>query len=93
MGGFHPTRTCMRTSDALLCIRNWGQWATEKACCAPGAAFTEGCSLTEPCFIASAFWPARQCGLTEDQSICQRGWGAFDTEQECCAEGGAFSDG
>ncbi len=70
-----------------------GRWFSEADCCAAGAAFTDGCTKPEPCWVASTFWPARTCGLTDDQSICQRGWGAFPTEQDCCLPGGGFSDG
>jgi hypothetical protein len=47
----------------------------------------------EPCWVANAWYPSRTCGLTEDQSVCQRGWGAFASEEACCIEGAAFSDG
>ncbi|PRW60602.1 hypothetical protein C2E21_0843 [Chlorella sorokiniana] len=92
-GTYHPTQTCQQTNDFAICNRNWGQWRTEADCCRPGAAHSDGCSKPEPCWIADAFWPARTCGKTEDQAICTRGWGAFTSEDDCCAAGGAFSDG
>ena len=70
-----------------------GQWRTEAECCRPGAAHAEGCSKPEPCWTADAYWPERTCGKTDDQAICTRGWGAFASEDECCAAGAAFSDG
>lgn len=70
-----------------------GQWKTEAECCRPGAGHADGCSKPEPCWIADGYWPARTCGKTEDQAICTRGWGAFASEDDCCAAGGAFSDG
>ena len=92
-GTYHPTQACRPSTDFAECTRNWGQWASQEACCAPGAAFADGCSKPEPCWVASAFWPARACGLTDDQGLCQRGWGAFTSEGACCAAGAAFSDG
>ena len=49
--------------------------------------------MPEPCYIAGAFWPERKCARTEDQSVCQRGWGAYPDEAQCCSIGAAFSDG
>lgn len=33
-----------------------GRWASEDACCAAGAAHTEGCSEALPCWVADAWW-------------------------------------
>jgi hypothetical protein len=47
----------------------------------------------EPCYVASAWYPSRLCGLTDDQAVCLRGWGAYPTEDECCMPGEAHSEG
>ena len=70
-----------------------GRWASEADCCAPGAAHSDGCTKSEPCWVATAWYPARACGQVKDDAVCLRGWGAFATEDDCCAPGAAHSDG
>eukprot|EP00887_Chlorella_sp_A99_P003182 scaffold9.g3182.t1 len=90
---FYPRQTCTSTANLTRCMENWQRYRTEADCCSPGAAFPDGCSKPQPCWAAAAWYPTRACSLTEDQSICQRGWGAFDTEDACCEAGAGFSDG
>ncbi|KAL4447562.1 hypothetical protein ABPG75_004781 [Micractinium tetrahymenae] len=92
-GSYHPTQTCQPTTDLSICSRNWGRWASEADCCAPGAAHADGCTKSEPCWVATAWYPARACGQVKDDAVCQRGWGAFATEDDCCQPGAAHSEG
>eukprot|EP00967_Tisochrysis_lutea_P009635 scaffold11275_cov15-Tisochrysis_lutea.AAC.1 len=34
-------KTCIR--DDRKCLQGFGVWGSQEACCAPGAAFNEGC--------------------------------------------------
>ena len=92
-GAFYPERNCQATTNITRCSYNWGQWASEDECCAPGRAFVDGCSLPEPCWVGTEWFPTRKCSTTDDRSICTRGWGTYTSEVQCCASGGAFSDG
>ncbi|KAI3429365.1 hypothetical protein D9Q98_005460 [Chlorella vulgaris] len=90
---YYPRQTCKQTDDFSVCSRSWGRFASEQACCAAGGAFQDGCSKPEPCYVATSWFPSRLCGLTEDQAVCLRGWGAYPTEDECCVPGEAHSEG
>ena len=59
----------------------------------PGRAHADGCSRSQPCWVASAFHPERQCGEVQDDAVCLRGWGAFGSEEECCMPGNGHSQG
>ena len=67
-GTYYPTQTCKLSTNISVCAQSWGAWPTMEACCAPGRAFEDGCTKPEPCWIASAWYPSRQCALTEDQA-------------------------
>ena len=70
-----------------------GRWATEAECCQPARAHSAGCTKAQPCWVASQYFPQRTCGLVQDDSICLRGWGAIETQEECCLPGAAHSEG
>lgn len=93
-GTFFPERSCQATNNITRCSYNWGQWSSEDECCAPGRAFPEGCSLPEPCWVGSEWFPERTCSTTDDRAVCHRGWGTFTSEDDCCAPAtGAFVEG
>ena len=92
-GNFFPERTCQPTNNLTRCSYNWGRWATEAECCAPGRAFPEGCTVPEPCWAGAEWFPNRRCSSTDDRATCTRGWGTYTSEAECCAAGGAFPEG
>ncbi|KAG7666682.1 hypothetical protein KSW81_000455 [Nannochloris sp. 'desiccata'] len=81
------------TTNLTRCSFNWGQWPSENECCAPGRAFPEGCTVPEPCWVGTDWFPKRKCGTTDERSTCTRGWGTYTSERECCAAGAAFTDG
>jgi hypothetical protein len=41
-------RACSQIDSEDVCIRGWSVYDTMTACCAPGAAFTEGCGMPKP---------------------------------------------
>ncbi len=44
--------------------------------------------------MGAEWFPARKCATTDDRAVCTRGWGIYQTEDECCAAGkGAFGPG
>ncbi|KAH7620906.1 hypothetical protein NADE_003515 [Nannochloris sp. 'desiccata'] len=90
---FYPQRFCQATTNLTRCSFNWGQWPSENECCAPGRAFPEGCTVPEPCWVGTDWFPKRKCGTTDERSTCTRGWGTYTSERECCAAGAAFTDG
>ncbi|GAB4816251.1 hypothetical protein N2152v2_003297 [Parachlorella kessleri] len=90
---FWPKQTCGTSTNMTVCAQNWGQWPTEAACCRPGAAFPDGCTQAKPCWAPSKWYPNAECALTEDQSVCQRGWGAYASKEACCAPGAGHSEG
>lgn len=92
-GSFYPKKKCEKITDVGKCSLDWGHWATYDECCAPGGAFPEGCSKPDPCYYGAQWYPERKCQKTEDQSICQRGWGAYKDEASCCQPGAAFGQG
>jgi hypothetical protein len=75
------------------CSFNWGQWPSENECCAPGRAFPEGCTVPEPCWVGTDYFPTRKCGTTDERSTCTRGWATYSSERDCCAPGAAFNEG
>lgn len=79
---FYPERSCAPTNNLTRCSFNWGQWASEEECCAPGRAFPEGCTVPEPCWVGAEWFPERRCATTDDLSTCTRGWGTYKTEAE-----------
>lgn len=100
-GSRYPTTNCIATNDPEVCNLKHSQWATLEECCEPGKAFTQGCNwqysvnrdVAESCWIASTFYPQRECYEVTDASICQRGWGSWLTYHECCAPNAAHADG
>lgn len=92
-GSFYPDRTCMPTNNITRCSFNWGRWSTEEECCLPGRAHPAGCTPPQPCWVGAEWFPQRKCATTVDRSICSRGWGTYTSEDDCCAAGGAFTDG
>ncbi|KAL6769934.1 hypothetical protein ACKKBG_A32935 [Auxenochlorella protothecoides x Auxenochlorella symbiontica] len=92
-GTYYPTKTCTVSRNATQCAQNWGQWTSQDDCCAPGAAFAGGCYKVAPCWAATQWYPKQACSQTDDQSVCQRGWGAYASKVECCSLGHAFSGG
>jgi hypothetical protein len=101
--GYFPDRSCAATNNLTRCSYNWGQYRTQEECCAPGRAFTDGCTGggggapgapgARTCWIGATWFPARACATTDDVEACSRGWGSWRSEAECCAAGNAFSDG
>ncbi|GMH41930.1 hypothetical protein BSKO_09849 [Bryopsis sp. KO-2023] len=88
---FYPSKLCRETTE---CSRGLGlfAWKTKEKCCAPGAAFPAGCTNVESssCYMASDFFPEKDCVLVEDASKCSRGWGTYSGKEECCR--GEFQD-
>ncbi|KIY97667.1 hypothetical protein MNEG_10297 [Monoraphidium neglectum] len=41
---YNPVRKCRLENDIARCSRGWGVFQSAEVCCAPGAAFTEGCT-------------------------------------------------
>ncbi|KXZ53682.1 hypothetical protein GPECTOR_6g599 [Gonium pectorale] len=90
------TRTCRR--DDRKCLQGNGvqSWKSKAACCAKGAAFTEGCSASAPstpCYTVGSYWPARTCVASSDVAVCNRGWGVYANKEVCCAPNVAFPEG
>lgn len=42
-----PQRACAETTDQDVCLRGWGAFDSEIACCQPGAGHAEGCTLLD----------------------------------------------
>lgn len=93
---YFPKMDCGPSTNSTKCAENWGRWNTYEDCCAvqaKGGAFPNGCTKPGPCWAMSTSFPQRTCAVTDNSTICMRGWGAFVEEGACCALGGAFSDG
>ncbi|KAI8476923.1 MAG: hypothetical protein J3K34DRAFT_202565 [Monoraphidium minutum] len=88
---YSPYRTCQAQCNPDICARNYGVWASQELCCAPGVAFPEGCS-TRPsqCWVVESF-NLRTC--IRDDRKCLQGYGVFPNEETCCAPGAAFPEG
>ncbi|KAG1680174.1 hypothetical protein FOA52_000287 [Chlamydomonas sp. UWO 241] len=46
-----------------------------------------------PCYIVQDYYPFKQCKSECDRTICGRGYGAWQSEDVCCAAGVAFPEG
>jgi hypothetical protein len=103
-GSRYPTTSCAVTIDPEICTLTHSNWATEDECCKPGNAFTQGCGyqysagfsvseVQDECYISSSFYPQRECDVSTDAGVCQRGWGAWKTYEECCAPNAAHAEG
>jgi hypothetical protein len=40
---------------------------------------------TEACIVVTSWWPA-QCGVSYASEICSRGWGTYESINDCCDE-------
>lgn len=103
-GSRYPTTACIATNDPEICHLKHSNWLTMEACCEKGAAFTHGCDwqytsdfsaedVAESCWIASTYYPVRECYEITDGGTCQRGWGSWRSYQECCEPNAAHADG
>ncbi|PNW81235.1 hypothetical protein CHLRE_07g347650v5 [Chlamydomonas reinhardtii] len=60
---------------------------------ATAAAAAGGPQCASPCFTVADYWPYKTCRAECAPEICSRGWGAWPSREQCCAEGAAFPDG
>jgi hypothetical protein len=68
----HPTSGLPLTTPSTLAA-GYGVYPSEAACCAPGAAFPQGCNQdiipsAEPCWVVDTYWPSRSC--KESTTLC-----------------------
>ncbi|KAG2422302.1 hypothetical protein HXX76_016127 [Chlamydomonas incerta] len=63
------------------------------ATAAAAAAAAGGPQCASPCFTVADYWPYKTCRSECAAEICSRGWGAWPSHVQCCADGAAFPDG
>eukprot|EP00756_Hemistasia_phaeocysticola_P012354 Hpha_TRINITY_DN15188_c1_g7::TRINITY_DN15188_c1_g7_i1::g.128523::m.128523 len=89
-----PSQECGVMKGSCLALGN-GIWETREECCRPGNAHTLGCRAAppkpKPCWIASKWWPNRECALRETKCEQDAQWGSvvFLNKEDCCAQGRA----
>ena len=99
-GSRYPTTECTKTN---VCLPHTS-WSTMEECCEPSNAFTHGCGyqyskgfeaaeVEASCWVASTYYPVRECYEIFDAGVCQQGWGTWRTYQACCAPNAAHADG
>jgi len=84
---FFPNRQC-RESFALCSGdgNGGGFYASQSDCCAPGAAFGEGCDdpLPTECWIVDEYSPSSCRRVADRPFVCLRGFNTYDSEAACC---------
>ncbi|KAG2442099.1 hypothetical protein HYH02_009588 [Chlamydomonas schloesseri] len=67
--------------------------ATAASAAATPGATAGGRQCASPCYTVADYWPYKTCRSECAPEICSRGWGAWSSQEQCCAEGNAFPDG
>ena len=102
---YYPKRLCRESDDPIECRLAPNSFGTKSQCCdhfgSDGCTpdddevqcFVAGSRYPTTSWIASTYYPVRECYEITDGSVCQRGWGSWLTYQDCCAPNAAHADG